>query len=168
MRRDADTDRTICGVGAMMRKLDKRGVAAFEMVLVFVPLFTLMFVIFDLGRYAITQQSLNALADASGRAVMITCYSKDAIGGNSSSIGTDCTSPCSPPSTVPAWATSAAWTPVQNAGPFLSFGALTPSLCIAASGTNLVVTASQPNFTMLMPIWGTSLNAPSATTTIPF
>ena len=47
----------------MMRKLDNRGIAAFEMILVSVPLFTLIFVIFDLGRYAITRQSLNALAD---------------------------------------------------------------------------------------------------------
>lgn len=44
----------------MMRKLDDRGVASFEFVLVFVPLFTLMFVIFDLGGYAITMQSLRA------------------------------------------------------------------------------------------------------------
>ena len=61
----------------MMRKLDNRGAASFEMILVFVPLFTLMFVIFDLGRYAITQQSLNALADAGARAVMIKCYTPD-------------------------------------------------------------------------------------------
>ena len=42
----------------MMRKLDQRGVAALEFCLVAVPLFTLMFAIFDLGRYAITMQSL--------------------------------------------------------------------------------------------------------------
>jgi Flp pilus assembly protein TadG len=36
----------------MMRKLDERGVAALEFCLVAVPLFTLMFAIFDLGRYA--------------------------------------------------------------------------------------------------------------------
>ena len=34
----------------MMRKLDQRGVAALEFCLVAVPLFTLMFAIFDLGR----------------------------------------------------------------------------------------------------------------------
>ena len=38
----------------MMRKLDQRGVAALEFCLVAVPLFFLMFGIFDLGRYAIT------------------------------------------------------------------------------------------------------------------
>ena len=48
----------------MMRKLDKRGVAALEFCLVAVPLFTLMFVIFDLGRYALTVQSLWTLANA--------------------------------------------------------------------------------------------------------
>ena len=60
----------------MMRKLDNRGVAAFEMVLVFVPLFTLMFVIFDLGRYAITMQSLRTLANAAARAVIVNCYTQ--------------------------------------------------------------------------------------------
>ena len=45
----------------MMRKLDQRGVAALEFCLVAVPLFTLMFAIFDFGRYAITMQSLRML-----------------------------------------------------------------------------------------------------------
>ena len=61
-------NRTVCAVGAMMRKLDQRGVAALEFCLVAVPLFTLMFVIFDLGRYAITMQSLRMLANAGARA----------------------------------------------------------------------------------------------------
>ena len=47
-----------------MRKLDRRGVAALEFCLAAVPLFTLMFVVFDLGRYAITMQSLWMLANA--------------------------------------------------------------------------------------------------------
>ena len=51
----------------MMRKLDKRGTAALEFILVAVPLFTLMFVIFDLGRFAITMQSLWMLANAEAR-----------------------------------------------------------------------------------------------------
>jgi len=51
----------------MMRKLDNRGFASFEFILVFVPLFTLMFVIIDLGRYAITMQSLRTLASAGAR-----------------------------------------------------------------------------------------------------
>jgi hypothetical protein len=63
---------------------------------------------------------------------------------------------------------------MQNAAPFLYAGndpTLTPTLAIQAgtSGASpLTVTASQPNFKMLMPIWGTALNAPSATTQVPF
>lgn len=137
----------------MMRKLDQRGIAAFEMTLVFVPLFTLVFVIFDLGRYAITQQSLNALADAGARAVMINCYTPAVIQQNSPS---GCTS--NPLSN----------SAMQTAAPALYFGGLTPTLNVTAGANALTVTASQPNFVMLMPIWGAALNAPSASTTIPF
>ena len=58
----------------MMRKLDQRGVAALEFCLVAVPFFLLMFAIFDLGRYAITMQSLRMLANAGARTMMIKCY----------------------------------------------------------------------------------------------
>ena len=135
-----------------MRKLDKRGVAALEFCLVAVPLFTLMFVIFDLGRYAITMQSLHALADAGARAVMI-CYGKN----NLSYSG------CTGSSPMPAAAE-------QAAAPFLFLGGLTPTLNVptpALGATTLTVTASQPSFTMLMPIWGGALKAPSASTSIP-
>ena len=64
----------------MMRKLDQRGVAALEFCLVAVPLFILMFAIFDLGRYAITMQSLRMLANAGARAMMINdCYVNNVI-----------------------------------------------------------------------------------------
>src|SRR6187397_3223567 len=66
--------------GAIMRKLDQRGVAALEFCLVAVPLFTLMFAIFDLGRYAITMQSLRTLASAGARATMINCYTPAVTG----------------------------------------------------------------------------------------
>jgi hypothetical protein len=56
----------------------------------------------------------------------------------------------------------------QNAAPFLFFGGLTPTLTVGANSNSLSVTASQANFTMLMPIWGTALNAPSASNQIPF
>ncbi len=139
----------------MMRKLDNRGASAFEFILVFVPLFTLMFVIFDLGRYAITMQSLRTLASAGARAVMISCYTPDMVQ--------------SPPQS-PAGCTGdpLSLTAKQNAAPFLYFGRLTPTLTVGASTSNLTVTASQAGFTMLMPIWGTALNAPSASTKIPF
>ncbi len=132
----------------MMRKLDQRGVAALEFCLVAVPLFTLMFAIFDLGRYAITMQSLRMLANAGARAVMI-CYDVP----NKSYTG--CTGD---PLSAAA---------KQAVAPFLYRGGLTPTLTAALGTTALNVTASQPSFTMLMPIWGTALNAPSASTSIP-
>jgi len=139
----------------MMRKLDNRGAAPFEFIMVFVPLFTLMFVIFDLGRYAITMQSLRTLASAGARAVMISCYTPAMLQ--------------SPPQS-PAGCTGDPLSTAakQNAAPFLYFGHLTPTLTVGANANNLTVTASQAQFTMLMPIWGTALNAPSASTQIPF
>ena len=68
-----------------MKKLNQRGTVSFEFVVVAVPFFILMFTIFDLGRYAITQQSLRLLADAGARAMMINCYSGQAIQNKSPS-----------------------------------------------------------------------------------
>ena len=136
----------------MMRKLDQRGVAALEFCLVAVPLFTLMFAIFDLGRYAITIQSLRALANAGSRATMIKCYTPAAIDHKSPS---GCTG---------NYLSDAQ---KQAIAPFLYAGGLTPTLSTASGATSLTITASLPGFTMLMPIWGTALNAPSASTSIP-
>ena len=111
----------------MMRKLDNRGAAAWEFILVSVPLFTLMFVIFDLGRFAITLQSLYALANWGVRAVMISCYTPDAVQKQSPS---GCTT--NPLST----------TQMQNAAPFLYLGGLTPTVSVAAGAHSLTVTAS--------------------------
>jgi Flp pilus assembly protein TadG len=133
----------------MMRKLDKRGVAALEFCLVAVPLFTLMFAIFDLGRYAITMQSLRMLANAGARAVMI-CYDVP----NKTYAG--CTG-----DPLPSDAAK------QAVAPFSYSGGQPPTLAVALGATALSVTASQPSFTMLMPIWGTAFNAPSASTSIP-
>jgi TadE-like protein len=133
----------------MMRKLDKRGVAALEFCLVAVPLFTLMFAIFDLGRYAITMQSLRMLANAGARAVMI-CYDVP----NKTYSG--CTG-----DPLPSDAAK------QAVAPFSYSGGRPPTLAVALGATALSVTASQPSFTMLMPIWGTAFNAPSASTSIP-
>jgi hypothetical protein len=139
----------------MMRKLDDRGMASFEFVLVFVPLFTLMFVVFDLGRYAITMQSLRALANAEARAVMIHCYTPNVS---------------SAPPLSPSGCTSDQMSDAdkQNAAPFLYFGGLAPTLSITAGANVLNVTASQGDFAMLMPIWGGALDKPSASTAIPF
>ena len=139
----------------MMRKLDQRGVAALEFCLVAVPLFTLMFVIFDLGRYAITAQSLRTLANAGARAMMINCYTPAAINNTSpSSCTTDYLSA----------------TDKQAAAPFLysNGSSAPPTVSTTAGASALTVTASQPSFTMIMPIWGTALNAPSASTSVPF
>ena len=138
-----------------MRKLDNRGVASFEFVLVFIAFFTLIFAIFDLGRYAITLQSLRTLSSAGARATMIRCYTPDVTNNTSPSGCTDINT----------------YLPVaqrQNVAPFLYFGGLTPTMTAGPNGSNLIVTASQTGFKMLMPIWGTRLNAPSASTQIPF
>jgi Flp pilus assembly protein TadG len=132
-----------------MRKLDQRGVAALEFCLVAVPLFTLMFAIFDLGRYAITMQSLRMLANAGARAVMI-CYDVP------NKTYTGCTG-----DPLPSDAAKKA------VAPFSCRGGHTPTLAVALGATALNVTASQPSFKMLMPIWGTALNTPSASTSIP-
>jgi hypothetical protein len=139
----------------MMTRLDQRGTASWEFILVAVPLFMLMFVIFDLGRYAITVQSLRALADAGARAVMIKCYTPAVTS--------------SPPSSPSGCTTNQLSTAaMQTAAPFLYFGGLTPTLSVTAGSNTLTVAASQAGFAMLMPIWGAALNAPSASTSIPF
>jgi Flp pilus assembly protein TadG len=142
----------------MMRRLDQRGVAAFEFCLVGAAFFTLVFAIFDLGRYAITVQSLRALANAGARAIMVgaagnACYTDAVIAKSTPTCSGD-----------PLTASQK-----QAIAPFLFNGGLTPTLNIPATATSpLTVTASQPGFTMLMPIWGTALNAPSASTSVPF
>src|SRR5262249_9570841 len=143
----------------MMRKLDQRGVAALEFCLVAVPLFFLMFAIFDLGRYAITRQSLQALANVGARKMMIKCYTPAVIANTSPSGCTDINTYFPDPEK-------------QAVAPFLYGADLTPNygltLNTAARAGALTVTASQPGFTMIMPIWGTALNAPSASTSVPF
>lgn len=142
----------------MMKKLDQRGMAAFEFCLVAVPLFTLMFAIFDLGRYALTAQSLRALANAGARAAMV------------GAVGAACYTDASIVKTTP----TCSGDPLPSAAakkavaPFLYAGGLTPTLSTTTGAAAVTVTASQSGFTMLMPIWGTALNAPSASTTIPF
>lgn len=135
-----------------MRKLDQRGIGAMEFCLVGVPLFILMFTIFDLGRYAITMQSLRTLANAGARTWMINdCYVNSALSK---------TTPTCSGDPLPAGADKKAVAPM--------LGGLSPTLNTTAGASALTVTASVPSFKMLMPIWGAALNAPSASTTIPF
>src|ERR1700758_4844530 len=106
----------------MIKKLDKRGVASLEFCLVAVPLFaTLMFAIFDLGRYVITVQSLHALANAGARAWII-CYENNVV-VNDQPLA-NCTGD-------PAgWAAPATLSSSdkQKFEPFLYAGGLTPTL----------------------------------------
>jgi hypothetical protein len=137
-----------------MRKLDQRGIGAMEFCLVALPLFILMFTIFDLGRYAITMQSLRALANAGARTWMISdCFVNSAMTK---------TSPTCSGDPLPSAAAKKA------VAPMLFTGGLSPTLSTAGGAAALTVTASDPSFKMLMPIWGTTLNAPSASTAIPF
>jgi Flp pilus assembly protein TadG len=137
-----------------MRKLDQRGIGAMEFCLVALPLFILMFTIFDLGRYAITMQSLRALANAGARTWMINdCYVNSALSR---------TAPTCTGDPLPSAAAK------QAVAPMLFAGGLTPTLSTSSGASALTVTASDPGFSMIMPIWGTALNAPSASTTIPF
>lgn len=140
-----------------MKKLDQRGTAAWEFCVVAVALFTLMYVIFELGRYAITMQSLRALANAGARSIMITCYTDAAINKTTPSCSGDPLSDSDK----------------KNAAPFLYAGGLTPTLSAVTSANAITVTASQPAFRMAMfgvtaSLWGTTLDAPSASTKIPF
>jgi Flp pilus assembly protein TadG len=135
-----------------MRKLDQRGIGAMEFCLVAVPLFILMFAIFDLGRYAITMQSLRTLANAGARAWMISdCYVNNVMSKSSPTCSGD---------PLPSAAAKKAVAPM--------LGGLSPTLNTTTGASALTVTAALPSFNMLMPIWGTTLNSPSASTTIPF
>jgi Flp pilus assembly protein TadG len=123
----------------MMKKLNQRGTSALEFCLVAPPLFILMFTIFDLGRYAITTQSLRTLANAGAREVMLS-YNP------TSQTYTGCTG-----NLLPAIAAK------NLVPPFLT--GLSPTL--VAGG--LTVTASS-NFTMLY----FPMSPPSVSTPIPF
>jgi Flp pilus assembly protein TadG len=142
-----------------MRKLDQRGVAALEFCLVAAPLFLLMFTIFDLGLYAIHVQSLQTLANAGARVMMIKCYTPTVIG----------TTPLSPWSASNTSPSSCTGDPLpglqakQDVAPFVSLGGATPTLNITlASATALTVTASS-GYAM---IWWPNA-APSASTSVP-
>lgn len=138
----------------MMKKLGQRGVAAFEFCIVAAALFTIVFAIFDLGRYAITMQSLRALANAGARQIMISCYTPAAIAN---------TTPACSGDPLPTDGAK------KNVAPFSFVGTLAPTLSAATGGSVITVTASQPGFTMLTPvIWGTTFNNPSASAQIPF
>jgi Flp pilus assembly protein TadG len=139
----------------MMRKLDQRGVAALEFCVVGAILFVLMFVIVDLGRYAITKQSLQALANAGARKMMIACYTPAVISNTSPS---GCTADYLSSSEKQAAAPFLYSRDVDDPGPTVS---------TTSGAAVLTVTASKP-ITTLTPIWGGALSTPSASTSVPF
>ena len=140
----------------MMRKLDQRGVAALEFCLVAVP-----FVHIDVRHLRSRsicdpRAVIAALANAGSREIMIKCYAYTVKHNN---LPTGCTG-----DPLPSAAAK------QAVAPFLyqwRSHAYTERAQLATGGV-LTVTASQPGFTMLTPIWGTAFNAPSASTSVPF
>jgi Flp pilus assembly protein TadG len=143
----------------MMRKLDQRGVAALEFCLVAAPLFLLMFTIFDLGLYAIHVQSLQTLANAGARVMMIKCYTPTVIG----------TTPLSPWSASNTSPSSCTGDPLpslqakQDVAPFVSLGGATPTLNITLASANALTVTASSGYAM---IWWPNA-APSASTSVP-
>lgn len=139
----------------MVRKLDQRGVAAFEFCAVLIPFLMSLFVIFDLGRYAITMQSLRAYANAGAREAMIgDCYVEPILAKQTPTCSTADLSAVDK----------------TRISPFLSASA---ALSLTAGTNVLIVTAEDGSFVMAMtpltsPLWPASFNAPSASTQIPF
>ncbi|VIO73671.1 TadE/TadG family type IV pilus assembly protein [Bradyrhizobium ivorense] len=137
-----------------MRKLDQRGAAAFEFCLIAFVLFSMIFAIIDFARYALTMQSLRTLANMSARTTSISdCYVNAALNKTTPSCPSD-------PLTLAQ---------KQDVAPYLyNNGAnAAPTVSTTVGVSVITVTASQ-DFTMIMPIWGTTLNAPSVTAQIPF
>jgi hypothetical protein len=137
-----------------MRKLDQRGVAAFEFCIVGAAIFALVFAIFDLGRYVITVQSLRSLAGAGARAALLDdCYTMAALKKTTPTCSGDYTTEAQKRALVP----------------MLYAGGLSPAVSTVTGTSAITVTASIPSgFTMLFPtLWGASFNNPSASTQIP-
>ena len=129
---------------------DRSGATAMEFGIIGVVVFTMMFAIFDLGRYAITLHSLEMLAAESARTEII-CYSPALAGRPATTCSGD-------PLSV---ATK------QTLFPFLYLGGLAPTVTTTTTAPR-VVQASQPDFTMIMPFWPAAMNAPSVQTSLPF
>jgi Flp pilus assembly protein TadG len=138
-----------------MRKLDQRGVSSFEFCIVLVPFLMSIFVIFDLGRYAITMQSLRAYANAGARAAMIgNCYVEPVLAKQEPTCSTADLSAVDK----------------SKISPFLGASA---ALSLTAGSGVLTVTAEDDSFVMAMtpltsPLWPSSFNAPKTSTEIPF
>lgn len=139
---------------------DRRGTTALEMGIIAVPFFLLVFSILDISRYAFTVHSLQALASMAARQVAINC--------NEWEIANHHQPYCS--ATGAAAVGSDPFTTAQKLAiaPFLYQGGLAPTVTVAVGAGSVTVTAAQPAFTMMLPIMGTSLNAPQKVEVIPF
>jgi hypothetical protein len=133
---------------------DRSGATAMEFGIIGVVVFTMMFAIFDLGRYAITLHSLQMLAAESARQEII-CYSPQLAG----------LPPTTPPTTCSGDPLSTA--AKQTLFPFLYLGGLNPTVTTTTTAPH-VVQASQTGFTMIMPFWPRSMNNPAVSTSLPF
>jgi len=133
-----------------MRKLSNRGTAALEFVLVAVPFFILMFGVIELGRYAVTVHSLEKLAAAQARAVMI-CYSGKAHD----------TSP-----NMGACATETPFVSAADVAPFV--GTLTATMRNDTTAKNITVTAKL-DFATVMPLLSSAFDKTiEVTSTVPY
>jgi Flp pilus assembly protein TadG len=139
-----------------MRKLDQRGAAALEFCIVAMTIFALIFGTFDLGRYAITMQSLRSLAGLGARAAMIDdCYMNAVL-----KITT--TPTCSGDYTTDAQ--KRALVPYLYA----NSGSPTVTTVTDTASSTITVTASASFTTSFRSIWGSTFDSPSATVKIPF
>jgi hypothetical protein len=129
---------------------DRSGATAMEFGIIGVMMFSMMFAIFDLGRYAITLHSLEMLAAESARTEII-CYSPALAGIPATTCSGD-------PLSV---ATK------QTLFPFLYLGGLAPTVTTTTTAPH-IVQASLTGFTMIMPFWPAAMNAPSVRTSLPF
>ncbi|UGY29729.1 pilus assembly protein [Bradyrhizobium septentrionale] len=118
-------------------------------------IFTLIFAVFDLGRYMITMQSLRSLAGAGARAAMLhDCYTNAVL--------TKTTPTCS----GDIYLSDAK---KRALVPFLYANGLSPTLTTVTGGSAVTVTTSVSGFSMVFTtIWPSSFNSPSASTKIPF
>ena len=142
-----------------MLKLGKRGTSAFEFCIIGWIFLTLLFLVFDLGRYLIVVQSLRSFAGTAARDVIINCYTGADIDPTNSGYAT--------PSACTGYTPDVS---KLNVPPFLTAGGLTPIILTpVVVGSSLKITVTLHGFTMLLPIWWTTLTLPpSASVSIPF
>jgi Flp pilus assembly protein TadG len=136
---------------------DRRGTAAIEFGLVALPFFLIILAVFDLGRYALTVNSLETLASAWARTIIISCDTPtNAVQGT---VGTCNGSGLPSPTT----------TQINDIAPFLAVGGYTTTVTPSAGTSTITVTASS-NFSMLFsPLLGwSSFNNPSVSVSLRF